>query len=162
MLAIGRTSTEVFGAELGVAEIAVRLAELAARDPRDTAGLMQSINALRPFGVFFSAPLDLDYSLLTAFFAAYQQLEPGMRGPRAGEPRPAVLGDEGLPALYDAQYDALLLWYRYLFLGRGKPSTHVRVLARLDMQTLKAGIPEELRALLNHVIAAIGVVPVRW
>lgn len=84
-----------------------------------------------------------------------------MRGPRAGEPRPAVLGDEGLPALYDAQHDAALLWYRYLFLGRGKPSTHVRVLARLDTETLKAGMPEELRALLNHVIAALDVPPVR-
>ena len=161
LLAVGRTPTEVFGAELGVAEIAARLAELAARDPRDTAALQQSINALRSFGVFFAAPLDLDYSMLTAFLAAYQQLEPAMRGPRAGEPRPAVLGDEGLPALYDARYDAALLWYRYLFLGRGKPSTHVRVLARLDTETLKAGIPEDLRALLNHVIAALGVAPVR-
>lgn len=160
LLAVGRTPTEVFGAELGGAEIAARLAELAARDPRDTAALQQSINALRSFGVFFAAPLDLDYSMLTAFLAAYQQLEPGMRGPRAGEPRPAV-GDEGLPALYDARYDAALLWYRYLFLGRGKPSTHVRVLARLDTETLKAGIPEDLRALLNHVIAALGVAPVR-
>jgi hypothetical protein len=31
----------------------------------------------------------------------------------------------------------------------------VRVLARLDTETLKAGMPEELRALLNHVIAAL-------
>lgn len=100
LLAVGRTPTEVFGAELGVAEIAARLAELAARDPRDTAALQQSINALRSFGVFFAAPLDLDYSMLTAFLAAYQQLEPGMRGGggeicddvRECPPRPRTIG----------------------------------------------------------------------
>jgi ABC-type cobalamin/Fe3+-siderophores transport system ATPase subunit len=159
LLAIGRTSAEVFGAELAGAEIPTRLAELAARDPRDTPNLRDSINALRGFGVFFSAPLDLDYSMLTAFPAAYQQLEPGMRGPRDGDPRSAVLGDQGVLALYDATYDAPLRWYRYLFLGRGKPSTHVRVLARVDTQTLKAGVPEELKALLDHVITALGVAP---
>jgi hypothetical protein len=159
LLAVGRTSTEVFGTELSAADIAMSLAALAARDPRDTNALQQSINALRSFGVFFSTPLDLDYSMLTAFFAAYQRLEPDMRGPRAGDSRKAVLGDEGLPVLYDASHDAALLWYRYLFLGRGKPSTHIRVLASLDVETLKAGMPGELRALLDHVIAALGLTP---
>jgi putative ATP-dependent endonuclease of OLD family len=157
LLAVGRKSTEVFGRELDVADIAAHLSELGARDPADAATLRQSINALRRFGVFFSVPLDLDYSMLRAFFTAYQHLEPSMRGPRASDARSAVLGDEGLPALYGASHDAALLWYRYLFLGRGKPSTHVRVLARLDTETLKAGIPEPLKALLDHVIDALRV-----
>ena len=109
LLAVARTSMEVFGAEVGAAEITTRLTELGARDPRDTASLQSSINALRGFGVFFSTPLDLDYSMLTAFMAAYQQLEPGMRGPRHGDARAAVLGDEGKPELYDATHDAALL-----------------------------------------------------
>lgn len=159
LLAVGRTPVEVFGADIAPPEIAARLTELDARDPRDTAGLRASMNALRGFGVFFSAPLDLDYSMLTAFIAAYQQLEPGMRGPRPSDPRAAVLGDEGRPELYDVTFDTALLWYRYLFLGRGKPSTHVRVLARLDTDALKAGIPEELKALLTHVISALGIAP---
>ena len=154
LLAVGRKSTEVFGREL---DIATHLSELGARDPADTASLRELISALRKFGVFFSVPLDLDYLMLKAFFAAYQHLEPSMRGPHASDARPAVLGDEGLPALYGASHDAALLWYRYLFLGRGKPSTHVRVLARLDTETLKDGIPEALKALLDHVIAALGV-----
>jgi putative ATP-dependent endonuclease of the OLD family len=157
LLAVGRTSTEIFGGELAPADIHARLSELGARNPADTATLQQSIQGLRRFDVFFSVPLDLDYSMLRAFFAAYQRLEPGMRGPRPGDARPAVLGDEGLPALYGANHDAALSWYRYLFLGRSKPSTHVRVLAPLDIVTLKAGIPESLKALLDHVIAALGV-----
>ncbi|WP_407523737.1 ATP-dependent nuclease [Methylobacterium oryzisoli] len=159
LVAVGRSSMEIFGADLGAAEIEARWTALGAGDPRDTAGLQAWMNALRGFGVFFSAPLDLDYSMLTAFMAAYQRLEPGMRGPRPGDARAAVLGDEGRPELYDATFDAALLWYRYLFLGRGKPSTHVRVLARLDTEALKARIPEELRALLNYVLAALAIVP---
>ncbi|MGU3559462.1 ATP-dependent nuclease [Methylobacterium radiotolerans] len=159
LVAVGRSSMEIFGAELDPAEIEARLTALGAGDPRDTDGLRAWITALRRFGVFFSTPLDLDYSMLTAFMASYQQLEPGMRGPRPGDARTAVLGDEGKPELYDATFDTAFLWYRYLFLGRGKPSTHVRVLARLDSEALKAGIPEELRALLDHVIAAIAIVP---
>jgi putative ATP-dependent endonuclease of OLD family len=66
-----------------------------------------------------------------------------------------VLGDDGLPALYGADQDGLLRWYRYLFLGRGKPSTHVRVLSGLPLADLSAGAPEELRALVTAIVARL-------
>jgi putative ATP-dependent endonuclease of OLD family len=66
-----------------------------------------------------------------------------------------VLGDDGVPALYPADHDGPLRWYRYLFLGRGKPSTHVRVLSRLPDAELAAGAPEELRALLTTIVARL-------
>ena len=114
------------------------------------------VKRLRRFGVFFCAPLDLDYSMLRAFPAAYQVAEPGRQGPsNRGDPRTAVLGDDGLPALYAADQDGLLRWYRYLFLGRGKPSTHVRVLSGLAPADLAAGAPEELRVLLTAIIARL-------
>jgi putative ATP-dependent endonuclease of the OLD family len=109
---------------------------------------------LRQFGVFYCGPLDLDYSMLRAFPAAYHVVEPGRQGPsNRGDPRSAVLGEDGLPALYGADQDEALRWYRYLFLGRGKPSTHVRVLSALPSTDLAAGAPEELRALLTAVVA---------
>lgn len=108
-------------------------------------------------GVYFCTPLDLDYSMLTAFPAAYQVVEPGQLGPSLrGEPRTAVLGEEGRPAFYDGGHDAAMRWYRYLFLGRGKPSTHVRVLSSMDLAALRAGMPQELRALLTTVIQRLG------
>jgi putative ATP-dependent endonuclease of the OLD family len=77
---------------------------------------------LRQFGVFFCAPLDLDYSMLRAFPVGYQVVEPGRQGPsNRGDPRTAVLGDDGLPALYGADQDGLLRWYRYLSRRRHKP-----------------------------------------
>lgn len=60
-----------------------------------------------------------------------------------------------LPALYAADQDGLLRWYRYLFLGRGKPSTHVRVLSGLAAADLAAGAPEEPRALLTAIVARL-------
>jgi len=101
-------------------------------------------------GVFFSAPLDLDYSMLQAYFAAYTVIEAGMAGPRAGvDARDAVLGERGNPAAYASDQDDLLRWYRYLFLGRGKPSTHVRALSKLSDEQLKASAPQFLTALIE-------------
>jgi energy-coupling factor transporter ATP-binding protein EcfA2 len=125
--------------------------------PDNVTGLGEWLTWLRRFNVFFSAPLDLDYSMLKAYPAAYQVLEPWQRGPSQSDPRPAVLGDDGLGRLYGADSEALLRWYRFLFLGRGKPSTHVRVLSAQDPAVLAAGAPEELRALLTSIAARISV-----
>jgi putative ATP-dependent endonuclease of the OLD family len=130
-------------------------ADLAAFDayaPRDYPNLTVWVTSLRRFGVFFCVPLDLDYSMLQSFPAAYQTLEPGMQGPSPqGDARKAVLGDGGLPQLYRPKKHPLLRWYRYLFLGRGKPSTHVRVLCSLPNATMAANAPEELRALIAFI-----------
>ncbi|MBU4198138.1 MAG: AAA family ATPase [Alphaproteobacteria bacterium] len=116
--------------------------------------------SLRRFNVFFCEPLDLDYSMLMAMQVAYSAPEPGRSGPSpAGEPRDAVLGDGGIHALYDFSQDSLLRWYRYLFLGRGKPSTHVRVLSGLDSPALASAAPEELKALLGSVAAQLDPPP---
>jgi hypothetical protein len=110
------------------------------------------VKFLRRHGVFFCEPLDLDYSMLAAFPKAYQVVEPGRRGPsQQGDPRTAVLGEEGRGDLYSAAHDPLLRWYRYLFLGRGKPSTHVRVLSAQTPGDLETGVPVELREILTYI-----------
>lgn len=106
---------------------------------------------LRAFHVYFSAPLDLDYSMLKAFPTSYEVAEPGNSGPsNQGDPRTSVLGDAFPPGIY-SDVDLHLRWYRYLFLGRGKPSTHMRVLANLSLQQLAVGAPIELRDLLTSI-----------
>jgi putative ATP-dependent endonuclease of the OLD family len=75
-----------------------------------------------------------------------------MSGPSTrGDAKLAVLGDEGQPALYATSLDDQFRWYRYLFLGRGKPSTHIRILGNLYFADLQSGVPADLVALLNHV-----------
>ena len=138
----------------------VNLAAFDGYPVEDFAGIINWANALRRHNVFFCTPLDLDYSMLRAFPAPYQIIEPGRQGPsQQGNPRTAVLGDEGRADLYGNEQDQLLRWYRYLFLGRGKPSTHVRVLSGQTPQALAASAPEELRALLTSISARLAPLP---
>lgn len=105
---------------------------------------------LKEHGVFFSAMLDLDYSMLQAYFDTYTVLEDGMRGPRGDlDARDAVLGEGGNHAAYAADQDEALRWYRYLFLGRGKPSTHVRALSKLTNEQVRVSAPPFLKALIE-------------
>jgi putative ATP-dependent endonuclease of the OLD family len=123
--------------------------------------LMQPwLDRLRELGVYFCWPLDLDFSLFQALPDPYMALEVGMRGPsQAGDSKSAVLGAEGSPATYPED-DEAFRWYRYLFLGRGKPSTHVRVLSSVEPESLATAAPEELAALLRR-IADDGATPRR-
>ena len=152
----GIAPEELFGVNLDPAGPAANLAGFDHGDPTDQAGLEAWMTALRRFSLFFCAPLDLDYSMLRAFPAAYQVVEPGLQGPSdRGDPRVSVLGDEVRHDLYGPAEDQTLRWYRYLFLGRGKPGTHVRVLSTIPPEVLSRGAPEELRALLDRVTAQL-------
>ncbi|AUH52529.1 ATP-dependent endonuclease [Chromobacterium sp. ATCC 53434] len=128
------------------------IANFDGHSPDDIQGIRSWVRWLSQFQVYFCDPLDLDFTMLQAYSAAYQELDDGMRGPAArGEPRDSVLGTDGCPEFYDASYDEPLKWYRYLFLGRGKPSTHVRVLSKIEPDQLAATIPEPLNSLLISV-----------
>lgn len=112
--------------------------------------LQQWLDHLQGFGVFFAAPLDLDMSMLSAFPEEYKAEFADSHGPtNRGDAIASVLGDnyqERSPAL-DLDYAT----YRYLFLGRGKPVTHVGALTRLTNSQIAANVPRELRALITHV-----------
>jgi putative ATP-dependent endonuclease of the OLD family len=119
--------------------------------PLDLDALKVWTDFLRKFGVFFCSPLDLDWSMLTAYPDAYRVLDAGMTGPsQQGDAKLAALGEQGQPTLYDSSLDDQFRWYRFLFLGRGKPSTHVRVLSHLYHEELRAKAPADLVALITY------------
>lgn len=116
----------------------------------DKEDILTWLETLQKHGVYFSMPLDLDYSMLRAYFAAYTDLEDGMLGPKAdGNARDAVLGEGGRPGAFKAEHDEPFRWYRYLFLGRGKPSTHVRALSKLGDDRLTEAMPPFLKDLIE-------------
>jgi putative ATP-dependent endonuclease of OLD family len=152
LLGTGTAPEELFRGILREGGPTQNLAEISSASPSDLKTLQGWCRWLEQFNVFFSATLDLDYTMLKAYPRAYRVLGQGMRGPAAtGEPRDAVLGAEGSPAFYTAAEDDDLRWYRYLFLGRGKPSTHVRILSQLTPEELAATLPEPLQRLLSRV-----------
>lgn len=156
LLAIGVPHTELF-ANPDPAGPAANLANFDNND-NSLASFEGWLRYLRRYNIFFCTPLDLDYSMLRAFPTAYQVIEPGRQGPSLqGDPRTAVLGETGRGDLYDDEHTAILRWYRYLFLGRGKPSTHVRVLSGLTSEMLEQNAPEELRSLLKAIVGCLNV-----
>jgi putative ATP-dependent endonuclease of OLD family len=114
---------------------------------------------LQRFGVFFSLPLDLDMAMLRSFWSAYTALEKGELGPQDRDATEAVLGSGGSPEVYwqpagdpaaCAERQQWLRWYRYLFLGRSKPGTHLRALTRLSNAELQQG-PPTVVALIDYI-----------
>ncbi|WP_420640235.1 ATP-dependent nuclease [Candidatus Poriferisocius sp.] len=112
------------------------------------------LESLEEHGVFYCTPLDLDMMMLKAFPEAYKFIEDVQSGPRDSPAREAVLGVVGDQQLYDG-WDDELRWYRYLFLGRSKPSTHIRALQRLDPATLAEGTPPPIDAVISRVAEAL-------
>ncbi|QTA78728.1 Uncharacterized protein dnl_09600 [Desulfonema limicola] len=128
------------------------------------------IQRLEQFNVFFSYPLDLDLSMLSAFLKNYMSIKTVQRGPNIpSENSPGynnymqnagneVLGKENMFSLYDleglSQFIKIFPWYRYLF-SKSKPATHLFALNEIDTNDLKSNAPEFLKKLLNKADKAI-------
>lgn len=118
------------------------------------------LRALREEGVFFSFPIDIDFSMLLAFPDAYKRPRVGGRGPRGAaaaieEKKATTLKTDGHPELYAPEYDDEFKWYPYLFLDRGKPGTHIAALARIGDDELGFEAPPELRALIEKLTGVL-------
>lgn len=119
------------------------------------------IESLKSYNVFFLEPLDLDLAMLDAFPEAYESTIHGGGGPRTSDEDAdnAVLGTGGPgPALYDDQYKdlpRLFPSYRYHFLTRSKPATHLAALTYTTREAIRDDMPPILTELLNHISDSI-------
>lgn len=113
------------------------------------------LETLRELNVFFSEPIDIDFSMLCVFSEAYMHATSGGHGPSA-EPtaiqkrKKTTLKKSGHPEYYDAGWDKFFRWYPYLFLSKSKPVAHLTALNRLKRKDLNSP-PEELDALLDQI-----------
>lgn len=114
--------------------------------------LTDLLGQLSKHGIHFSWPLDLDMLMLRAFKDDFRKLDAGASGPStAGDPRTAVLGLTTGDGGYSKDWDDDFLWYRYLFLGKGKPTSHLRALASIERTRLNSDMPPPLRALIEDI-----------
>ena len=115
--------------------------------------------SLNKYGVYFSSPLDLDLAMLKAFPDAYEATIPPGGGPELTpeEAASVALSKDGIDAYDDKlkEYKALMPAYRYHFLTRSKPATHLRALMNLDDNTVQTGMPAFLRLLIDRVKAEL-------
>lgn len=125
------------------------------------------IRRLEDYGVYFSTPLDLDFMMLRAFPEEYHAASEDGGKPRIPtEPKlfataqakavDAVLkGDHSGGSTYDKEEQKAFFWYRYLFLGRGKPSTHLLALSDISSEDLAEDAPPVLTRVVEAMREAV-------
>lgn len=107
-------------------------------------------------GIFFSFPMDLDFSMLLAFPDAYdvQQEVP------EDSTIKAVLGkSHHNSSQYSEDELSTFSAYHKLFKLGSKPAAHINALAQLSDEELLANMPESLGRLADAVIANLAVLP---
>lgn len=122
------------------------------------------IRHLEEYDVFFSAPLDLDLLMLSTFPAAYQSSAPGTPRLNPEQAADVVLGVEGAFEEYRDEFEDILPWYRYLFLSRSKPVTHLEAISSIlragdANEALQRDMPPVLRRALELAAEAISLNP---
>ncbi|MCY4462323.1 MAG: AAA family ATPase [Albidovulum sp.] len=118
------------------------------------------LETLRERDVFFSEPIDIDFSMLWNFHEAYAQPTPGGHGPGnsakvALKRKKTTLKKTGHPDYYDEIWNDLFRWYPYVFLSKSKPSAHLTAMSRIKRKDLKSP-PEELDAVLERIKRHLG------
>lgn len=131
------------------------------QDVEDREFLSGWVTFLKQYGVYFSAPLDLDLAMLESFPDAYKAIIPQGGGPRMAADKAAevVLGTAGPgTAIYTGpfkDYPALLPAYRYHFLTNSKPATHLAALTHIKRKDLANKMPSVLAEVLKHIAKSL-------
>jgi hypothetical protein len=161
LLKIGVPREDLLTLEDGSVLNEKQLDQMAKWDVADTKLMNGWCVGLEQHGVFFSAPLDFDFLTLKAYPNAYKHAADGGDGPRLpkepdsekgkaaiAEAIRAVLKAEGGDGTtFGDDVNESFFWYRYLFLGRGKPASHLDAMSRLSSKDLKTGCPPVLARL---------------
>ncbi|UEB97803.1 AAA family ATPase [Pseudomonas sp. HN2] len=110
---------------------------------------------LEPLGVFFSAPMDLDFSMLRAYPAAYGVASEDLVVPKLSQTK-SVLGDSHHDRF---QYSLIerkhFVAYHKRFKLDSKPKSHIEALSKLTDDQLITKMPASLNRLADFVIAKI-------
>jgi len=115
---------------------------------------------LEAHGVYFSAPLDLDLSMLSAYPNAYK-LDVADTANPTDEILTAVLGKGRMHAAeqYAVEESALFAEYHRMFNNGSKPVQHLSALSSLTNSELHAGLPKPLSRLVQAVQAKLARLP---
>ncbi|MEC1526080.1 AAA family ATPase [Neobacillus niacini] len=116
------------------------------------------------YNVFFSGPLDMDFLMLEKFPSAYKEImKIGPRLPdRSDKPdeyrkkinssiQATLKNINAIGKTYSEEQHELMVWYNSLFLGRGKPSTHIEALTKISENALLNDCPQVLVRLLERI-----------
>ena len=126
------------------------------------------IDKLENKNVYFSYPLDIDFMMLEKFSTAYQFLsltQKGVKIPKKEDTDYTEKVQEAIASVLKKKkrvdIDAIdikkysnheyYFWYKYLFLGQGKPTSHLNALSQIEEQKLKDDCPDVLKKLMDNI-----------
>ncbi|OQW80905.1 MAG: DUF2813 domain-containing protein [Nitrosomonas sp.] len=117
------------------------------------------LNELEILGVFFSSPLDIDFSMLKSFPAAYELDEANKVLPVDAKIK-AVLGDSnhGVDQYTEDEQKLFITYHKRFKLG-SKPAAHINALSKLTDAEILADMPDSLGRLADAVIAKLAELP---
>jgi putative ATP-dependent endonuclease of OLD family len=142
------------------------------RDVNETEKMDNWLYKLKEFRVFFSTPLDLDLLLLETFPKLYidsidnnsgpyipkigkikdiEKLSPAMDEyeDRVKKNVSDVLGEGGGDGnTYSEEQKKLMVWYKYLFLDRSKPTNHLIAISQISSEITVDSLPEPLKTIM--------------
>ncbi|MBN8438006.1 MAG: AAA family ATPase [Accumulibacter sp.] len=118
------------------------------------------IARLEELGVFFSAPLDLDFMMMTHYPEAYHVVDDELAAPDEGTVR-AVLGKnhDVLGGQYTDEEQTYLDAYHRRFKLGSKPTWHIRAMAGMDDDGLVAAMPDVLNRMFDSIEAKLADLP---
>ena len=120
---------------------------------------MNYLEDLEGKGIFFSSPLDLDFGMMNSFESAYDVTDADKLAPEEDDIK-AVLGKKyhGEDQYSDEQKSLFITYHKRFKLG-SKPVAHLKALANLNDDELRANMPISLSNLVYAVIAKLEVLP---
>ncbi len=168
LIAAGKPKAEVLKIDNGVlSDAELKKMPSWPLEKDDLASMKSWCRAFEDFNVFMSGPLDLDLLMYNAYTDEYQATadegpdvpdEAGKFEKRLRSACVAVLKSENAEAAtYSTEQKESFIWYSYLFLGRGKPGTHLRALNKIDDDDLFENAPPVLKRLVNRIGSKLGL-----
>lgn len=118
------------------------------------------ITRLEALGVYFSAPLDLDFMMMTHYPTAYRVKDDNLEKPGEATIK-AVLGKnhDVLEGQYSEEEQSYFDAYHQRFKLDSKPTSHIRAMAGMDDDALVMGIPDVLDRMFDAIEAKLADLP---
>ena len=128
-------------------------------DPKQKITKFQNyLEKLEERSVFFSEPLDLDFSMITSFPDAYDIEDDDLTVPKASGLK-SVLGKKGDSSEYEDDELELFNSYHKLFKLGSKPAAHINALSNLTNEQLSEDMPISLDNMIDAVIEKLEELP---
>lgn len=117
------------------------------------------IARLEEFGVFFSTPLDLDFTMMRAYPESYGIKEEELEEPDESTVI-AVLGkNHDLESQYSDEERSYFDAYHARFNLGSKPTWHLRAMARMDDDALRRDIPDVIERMFDRIETELEKLP---